>query len=92
MIGFSQVDDVQTAARMFGPGDSSKCRSNADKSADNRQHCEHCQRHPHRRRRLVRHVRAVIVSAVSMCRNVMRDVFVYWSNMLAGFVSWTIAG
>jgi hypothetical protein len=33
-----------------------------------------------------------ILLRVSVCGDVMRDVFVYWSNMLAGFMPRTIAG
>lgn len=35
---------------------------------------------------------AAVVVRVSVRCNVMRDVFVNWSNMLAWFVPWTIAG
>jgi hypothetical protein len=33
-----------------------------------------------------------ILMRVSVCRDVMRYIFVNWSNMLTGFVPWTIAG
>src|SRR5689334_13524650 len=88
--------DGQTSAGMFAAGYGTKGRSDADKTADDCEHCEHNKGHPHRRRRLMRNVRAVCVVAVLLrvpvCRDVMSDVFVNWSNVLAGFVSWTIAG
>ena len=37
----------------------------------------------------MRHVRTVMFT-VTVTRDVMPHVFVYWSNVLAGFVSWTI--
>ena len=85
------VRDIHATARMLASGYSAKCWSNTDKTADRREHCQHCERHPHRRRRLVRDVRAVM-TAVPVRRDVMRHVFVYWSNMLAGLVSRAISG
>ncbi len=38
------------------------------------------------------HVRAVSVPAMPPSRNVMRNVFVYWPNVLAGVVSRSISG
>jgi hypothetical protein len=44
----------------------------------------------------MRNVRTItmfaILMRVSVCRDVMRYIFVNWSNMLTGFVPWTIAG
>ena len=44
----------------------------------------------------MRNVRTMTMSAilmrVSVRRDVMRASLVYWSNMLTGFVTWTIAG
>ncbi len=39
----------------------------------------------------MRHMRAVMF-AVTMSRNMMHRVFVYWSDVLARLMSWTIAG
>ena len=89
--GIEPVDDVHPAAGMFRAGDEVERRSNTDKTADRRQHCQYCQRHPHRRRRLVRQVRAVMVAVVfegvSVCGDVMFDVFVNWPDVLARFVT-----
>jgi hypothetical protein len=35
---------------------------------------------------------AAILVSMSMRGYVVRDIFVYWSNMLARFVSWAITG
>src|ERR1700752_535200 len=76
---------------MFASGDGFEGRTDAEKSTDRCQHCEYHQRRPHRRWRLVRHVRAVRVSSTMPVRSdVLFNVFVHWSNMLAGFVTWTI--
>src|SRR5262245_52736784 len=84
------VDDMQTAARMLAAGNRSECRSNADEATDDREECQHSQRHPHRGGRFMRNVRTV-AAAVSVCGDVMRYIFVYWSDMLAGFVSRAIS-
>ena len=39
----------------------------------------------------MRNMRAVMITVSVRC-DVMCNVFVNWSNMLAGFVSWTISG
>ena len=39
----------------------------------------------------MRYVRAVM-TAMPVGDYVMRHVFVYWSNMFAGLVSWSISG
>src|SRR5689334_24297868 len=85
------VNDIHAAARMLGPGQRAKCWSNPDKAADRREHGQHRERNPHRRWRLMRHVRAVMLP-MPVSRNVMRRVFVYWSNMFARFMSWAISG
>src|SRR5215213_2014589 len=85
-------DDVQPAARVFASGDSSERRSNTDKPADNRKYCQHCQRHPHRRWRLVWHMRSMLMAAAVPVRwQVSPDVFKLWANVLAGLVPWTIS-
>src|ERR1043166_9434342 len=81
---------------MFAARHAAKCRADAYKATDDCQQCEHSKRDPHRRRRFVRNVRTVRMSAVfvrmHMRGDVMRNVIVYWSNMLAGLMSRTIAG
>src|SRR5439155_2247148 len=52
-----KVDYVQTAADMLATSES---RANPYNPADCCQHSEHCQRHPHRRRRLLRDVRRMM--------------------------------
>ena len=87
------VDDMQASAGMLAAGYRSECWSNADETTNNREERQNSQRHPHRWRRFVRNVRAVEAAVtVSVRGYVMRDVFVYWSNMLAGFVSRAISG
>src|SRR5262245_32257319 len=66
--------------------------SNTDKSADRCQHRQRNQRHPHRLRRFMRYMRAMVPVTMSVGGNVMSDVFMYRSNMLARFVSRTISG
>jgi hypothetical protein len=39
----------------------------------------------------VRYVRAVMTT-MAVTSDVMRHVFVYWSDMFARFVSWSISG
>src|SRR6185369_892170 len=75
---------------MFASGDGPKRRANSDKTAENSQQREYRQWNPHRRRRLVRNVGAVMF-AMPVCRDVMRGVFMHWSNVFAWFVSRTIA-
>ena len=85
------VDDVQTTTGMLAAGYRSECWSDADETTDNREKRQNSQRHPHRRRRFVRNVRAVMAICMSVRGYVMGYIFVYWSNMLAGFVSRAIA-
>src|SRR5215216_5161635 len=87
---------MQPAAGMLGSRNRSEGWSNTDKTADRRQYCQHCQRHPHRRRGLVRDMRTVhmatVFMRVSVRCDVMRDAFVHWSNVFTGLVSRAIAG
>src|SRR5205085_4973996 len=85
------IDDVQSSAGMLASGHGSERWSNSYKSADDCKHRQHCEWNPHRRRRLVWHVRAVFVTAMSVTSHVSRNVFVNWSNMLARFVTQTIS-
>src|SRR6185437_14557876 len=83
--GIQPVRDIHSTARVLGSRDCTKCWSNTDQTAERCQDCQHRERHPHRRRRLVRNVRAVMVAETVTC-DVMRHGFVYWPNVLAGFV------
>ena len=89
------VDDAQLTAGMLASRDELERWSNSDKTADRSENCQNNERHPHRRRRLMRHVRAVSVPAMTPMtarRNVMGDVFVHWPNVLAHVVSRSISG
>ena len=89
--GIQPVDDAQLAARMLASRDELERWSNSDKTADSRENRKNNKRHPHRRRRFMRHVRTVMfVPAMTASRNMMGDVFVYWSNVLARIVSRSI--
>src|ERR1044072_3947105 len=83
--------DIQMTTRMLRSRQRAECWSNADKSTKRREYCQHCERNPHRRGGLVRYVRAVMF-AMTVSRDVMRHVFVYWSNVFAGLVSRAISG
>ena len=80
---------------MFSAGHEFECWSNTDKPADSREHRQHNERYPHRWRRLVRAVRSVSVATITVAPvrcDVMGDVFMHWSNVLANIVSRTIPG
>src|SRR5215203_2629381 len=85
-------DDIQSTAWMLASGYTPERWSNANQPTDYCEHCKDCQRHPHRRRRLVRRVRSMAMIIMPVCRYVMGNVFMNWSNVLAGLVSWTISG
>src|SRR5215212_1653416 len=85
-------DDIQSTAWMLASGYTPERWSNANQPTNHCEHCEDCQRRPHRRRRLVRSVRSMAVIIMPVCRYVMGNVFMNWSNVLAGLVSRAISG
>src|SRR5262245_59953730 len=64
--GIHPVDNIQLATGMFTSGNRLERWSNANKTANRGEHCQHCKWHPHRRRRFVRNVYPVAMTTRPM--------------------------
>src|SRR6185503_4849846 len=69
-------DDVHPAADVFAAGEGG---ADANKTSDGREDREHSQRHPHRTRRFMRNVNAVMIS--------MTRTMVHETDVLARFMT-----
>src|SRR6476620_9817045 len=76
--------DIQLAAWVFCSSDLSKSWPNSNKTTNDGEHSQDCQRHPHRLRRLVRNVNVASVS--------MRIMSNCGTNMLTRLMMRTITG
>src|SRR5919109_1307533 len=76
---------------MLASGNEFESRTDANQAAHSRKDGQSDKWHPHAGRRFVWHVRAMFVPVTSASAEVRSHVFVYWSNVLARFMSRTIA-